>query len=118
MTRKTGGMFGSLSLSQPLRITLASSTAYLGHRHRPTESSGGCRHPNASHRSIAPLSLAFRKPYAFSRRWEMLEVVLALNFAGYNFCRDNQALGITAAQAAGLTDHAWSVEGPLAAAYL
>ena len=59
-----------------------------------------------------------RKTYAFSKRWDMLEAMLALNFAHYNFCRKHRTLKITPAMAAGLTDHVWSVEELLEAACL
>ena len=50
-----------------------------------------------------------RKTYAFSKKWEMLEAMLALSFAHYNFCRVHRTLKSTPAMAAGLTNHAWSV---------
>lgn len=50
-----------------------------------------------------------RKKYAFSKKWEMLEAALALEFAHYNFCRKHRALKKTPATAEGLTDNAWSV---------
>ncbi len=35
---------------------------------------------------------------------------MALHFVYYNFCRKNMTLGMTPAMAAGLSDHAWSIE--------
>lgn len=57
-----------------------------------------------------------RKTYAFSKKWEMLEAALALEFAHYNFCRTHKTLKRTPAMAAGLADHPWSVEELLEAA--
>ena len=51
-----------------------------------------------------------RKTYAFSKDWGMLEAMLALNFAHYNFCRRHGTLKATPAMAAGVADHRWTVE--------
>lgn len=59
-----------------------------------------------------------RKTYAFSKKWEMLEAALALEFAHYNFCRKHRTLKQTPAMAAGLTDHLWSVNELLTVACL
>lgn len=47
---------------------------------------------------------------AFSKKWENLHSALALYFAYYNFCRKHSSIKCTPAMAAGLTDHAWSIE--------
>ena len=47
---------------------------------------------------------------AFSKKIENLGHAVALHFVYYNFCRRHQTLGMTPAMAAGLSDHAWSIE--------
>ena len=47
---------------------------------------------------------------AFSKKWENHEAALGLFFAFYNFCRVHSTIKTTPAVAAGLTDHAWTVE--------
>ncbi len=47
---------------------------------------------------------------AFSKKVENLECAIALHFMYYNFARVHQTLKMTPAMAAGLEDHAWSVE--------
>ena len=47
---------------------------------------------------------------AFSKKVENLGHAVALHFVYYNFCRKHMTLGMTPAMAAGLTDHAWSIE--------
>lgn len=49
----------------------------------------------------APSFLA-QKAYAFWRKWEMLEAMLALKFAHYNFCRIRRSLRVTLAMEAGI----------------
>ena len=49
------------------------------------------------------------KTYAFSKKWEMLEAALALEFAHFNICRRHGTLKTTPAMAAGLADHRWMV---------
>ena len=51
-----------------------------------------------------------RSTLGFSKRLENLKLSNALFIAYFNFCRVHNSLGITPAQAAGLTDHAWTVE--------
>ena len=45
-----------------------------------------------------------------SKKVENHEHALALHYVHYNFARPQKALGGTPAMAAGLADHAWSVE--------
>jgi IS1 family transposase len=48
---------------------------------------------------------------AFSKKVENLAAAVSLHFMHYNFCRPHQTLGgATPAMAAGLTDHAWSID--------
>jgi hypothetical protein len=49
---------------------------------------------------------------AFSKKVENLEHAIALHFMYYNFARSHKSLGgmNTPAMAAGVTDHAWSIE--------
>jgi len=48
---------------------------------------------------------------AFSKKVENLAAAVSLHFAYYNYCRPHQSLGgKTPAMAAGLEDHAWSVD--------
>jgi len=46
----------------------------------------------------------------FSKKLFNLECAVALHFVHYNFCRKHQTLGSTPAIAAGLADHAWSID--------
>ena len=46
---------------------------------------------------------------AHSKKWEKHEAALALFFCYYNYARVHMTLGMTPAQAASLTDHAWTV---------
>jgi IS1 family transposase len=50
----------------------------------------------------------------FSKKLENLEHAVSLHFAYYNFCRVHQTLRVTPAMAAGIADHAWSIEELLA----
>ena len=47
---------------------------------------------------------------AFAKKVENLGHAVALHFVYYNFCRKHMTLGMTPAMAAGLSDHAWSIE--------
>jgi IS1 family transposase len=47
---------------------------------------------------------------AFSKKVENLAAAVSLHFMHYNFVRVHQTLGVTSAMAAGISDHAWSVE--------
>jgi IS1 family transposase len=47
---------------------------------------------------------------AFSKKAENLAHAVSLHFMHYNFCRKHQTLGMTPAQAAGVTDHQWTLE--------
>jgi transposase-like protein/IS1 family transposase len=49
-----------------------------------------------------------------SKKWENHEAALALFFCYYNFARVHSTINSTPAQAAGLTDHTWSVAEMLA----
>ena len=46
----------------------------------------------------------------FSKKIENHIHALAIYFAYYNFCRIHQALRVTPAMEAGLTDHVWTLE--------
>jgi IS1 family transposase len=52
----------------------------------------------------------------FSKKLDNLRAAVALHFGHYNFCRVHMTLRETPAMAAGLTDHAWSVEELIVAA--
>jgi IS1 family transposase len=47
---------------------------------------------------------------AFSKKWENLRNAYALQFAYYNFCRIHQALRVTSAMEAGITDRVWKID--------
>lgn len=47
---------------------------------------------------------------AFSKKIENLSHAVALHFMHYNFARVHQALRVTPAMEAGVTDHVWSIE--------
>lgn len=47
---------------------------------------------------------------AFSKKVENLEAAVALHFMWYNFGRVHQALRVTPAMQAGVSDHVWSIE--------
>ena len=46
----------------------------------------------------------------FSKKWLNLKCAYALQFAFYNFCRVHQALRVTPAMMAGVTDHIWEIQ--------
>jgi|SRR5271157_536574 len=46
---------------------------------------------------------------AFSKKLDNLKAAVALYVAWYNFCRVHQALRVTPAMEAGITDHIWSI---------
>jgi IS1 family transposase len=46
----------------------------------------------------------------FSKKCANLEHAVSLHFMHYNFCRVHQALRVTPAMAAGLTDHVWELD--------
>lgn len=52
----------------------------------------------------------------FSKKVENHRAAVALHFAFYNFVRVHEALRVTPAMQAGLTDHVWSVEELVATA--
>ncbi|WP_438003042.1 IS1 family transposase [Sorangium sp. So ce321] len=52
----------------------------------------------------------------FSKRLPHHKAAVALHMAFYNFCRPHEALRVTPAMEAGLTDHVWSIEEFVAAA--
>ena len=51
-----------------------------------------------------------RLTYAFSKKWEMLEHALALQFAHYNFCRIHDTLKVTPAMEAGVASEPWQID--------
>jgi len=56
-----------------------------------------------------------RKTLGYSKKLENLRHAVALFVAHFNFCRVHSAHGRTPAQAANLTNHAWTIEEMLAA---
>ncbi|MCI0388243.1 MAG: IS1 family transposase [Acidobacteria bacterium] len=46
----------------------------------------------------------------FSKKWENLNMALALHFAHYNFCKIHQSLRVTPCMEAGITDHIWTLD--------
>lgn len=51
---------------------------------------------------------------AFSKKVENLTCAVAFHFMSYNYCQKHETINETPAQAAGLTDHRWSIEEVLA----
>jgi hypothetical protein len=47
---------------------------------------------------------------AFSKKVENLAAAVSIHFFHYNFCRVHKTLGTTPAVAAGVADHAWSLD--------
>jgi IS1 family transposase len=47
---------------------------------------------------------------AFSKKVENLAAAVSLHFMHYNFCRVHKTLGTTPAVAAGVADHAWTID--------
>jgi hypothetical protein len=45
---------------------------------------------------------------AFSKKWENLKAAYALHFAFYNFCRVHQAIRVTPAMEAKITNRVWT----------
>ena len=60
-------------------------------------------------RRMTPLCLGF------SKKLKYLKHAVALHFAHYNFCRIHKTLCVTPAIEAGITDHMWTLQEPLAA---
>src|SRR5436309_44357 len=50
----------------------------------------------------------------FSKKVENLTHALSLHYLHYNFCRIHQALRVTPAMEAGISDHVWSLEEVIA----
>lgn len=46
----------------------------------------------------------------FSKKVDNLKHAVALHFMYYNFARVHKTLGVTPAMAAGITDHAWTLQ--------
>jgi hypothetical protein len=51
-----------------------------------------------------------RLTHCFSRKLDNLVHSVALTVAHFNFCKVHSTTGQTPAQAAGITDHAWTIE--------
>ncbi len=51
-----------------------------------------------------------RRTNAFSKKVENLAYAVSLHFMYYNFCRIHQALRVTPAMEAGITDRVWTLE--------
>jgi hypothetical protein len=73
-------------------------------------------HISTSHSERSNLSIRMgtrrftRLTNAFSKKMENHEHALALYFMYYNFARIHQALRVTPAMEAGVSDHVWSLE--------
>ena len=63
---------------------------------------------NLTIRMIMMLRWFTRLTNAYSKSWRHHAAALRLLFAVYNFDRKHMTIGCTPAEAAGLTDHAWS----------
>ena len=50
---------------------------------------------------------------AFSKKLESHQAAIALHITFYNWCRVHETLRVTPAIELGLTDHIWSIGGPL-----
>jgi hypothetical protein len=46
----------------------------------------------------------------FSKKMENLAAAVSIHFMHYNFCRLHRSLGTTPAVAAGVADHAWTLD--------
>ena len=79
------------------------------------------RRPSTSHIERANLTLRmqlrrFRRPTnGFSKKLANLKAAAAVSVVWDNFCHVDHALRVTPAMEAGLTDHVWTVQEPLAA---
>lgn len=51
---------------------------------------------------------------AFSKKIENHMAAISLHYMHYNFCRKHQSTKVTPAMAAGISDHAWSLEEMIA----
>jgi len=56
-----------------------------------------------------------RLTYAYSKKWEHLNVALALHFAYYSFCRVHSSLRVTPCMEAKITDRIWTLRELLTA---
>lgn len=59
-----------------------------------------------------------RQCNGFSKKLRNLRAAVALHFAHYNLCRVHEAIRVTPAMEAGLTDHVWSIEELIVAALI
>jgi transposase-like protein len=68
-------------------------------------------HAERTNLSVRTFTRRFtRCTIGYSKKLENLRHAVAMFAAHFNFCRVHSAHGMTPAQAAGLTDHAWTVE--------
>jgi len=87
----------------------------LGADHHTVTGKPDAAHISTSHveRQNLTMRMSMRRftrlTNAFSKKLENLTAAVSLHFAYYNFCRVHSTLGTTPAQAAVLTDHAWSL---------
>jgi hypothetical protein len=68
-------------------------------------------HAERTNLSVRTFTRRFtRCTLGFSKKLENMRFAVAMFICHFNFCRKHGAHGQTPAQAAGLTDHAWTIE--------
>jgi len=68
-------------------------------------------HAERTNLSVRTFTRRFtRCTLGFSKKLENMRYAVAMFICHFNFCRKHSAVGQTPAQAAGLTDHAWTIE--------
>jgi hypothetical protein len=91
----------------PLRLTGIKKSRCIGNPYMKLITTSHCERTNLSvrlfNRRFTRLTLGY------SKTLENLRYAVALFVAHFDFCRVHSALGMIPAQAAGLTDHTWTI---------
>jgi IS1 family transposase len=103
-TRKPVGAAGFF----PLCLTGIRKSRCIGNPYMKLITTSHCERTNLSVRLFTRRFT--RCTLGYSKTLENLRHAVALFVAHFNFCRVHSALGMTPAQAAGLTDHVWTIE--------
>jgi IS1 family transposase len=97
----------------PLVLTGIKKHRCIGNPNMKLITTSHCERTNLSVRTFTRRFT--RCTIGYSKKLENLRHAVALFIAHFNFCRVHSALGMTPAQAAGLTDHQWTIEEMLVA---
>ena len=92
----------------PAEVVDATPKAIMGHPDKKRICTSHVERQNLSIRM--GMRRMTRLTNAFPKKWENLWAAYCLWFAFYNFCRIHQALRVTPAMQAGITDRVWDLE--------